>query len=368
MNHHQIDFCRSLSSNDCVSFNFISMEDVPYDKKLFGYNVYSDQFIVKAYESAETLNNAINLVRQADVLILGSDDDVFLKHINERQIVFKVSEHFQKYTYFNAMLWLAKNIKYTKKYSRIAKLNRAYLLSSSYYSSYDYRRIGFFEGKCLRWGYFPSTVDDLNAKQREYDFVWCGRFIKWKHPNYCIFAAEFLKKNNIPSKIILIGDGPLLPKIKNRIKRKKLESYFEILGSVNSSKVSSIMANCKYLLFTSDKQEGWGAVLNEAMGSGCVPIASEKAGSTKYLVSTDNGFVFNGKKEFIKMIKRAIELSNDKYKVLSENCFKAIKEQWNGENASRQLLNQINNILNTDQPSKQIKDGPASLIQEEKHL
>ena len=49
---------------------------------------------------------------------------------------------------------------------------------------------------------------------------------------------------------------------------------------------------------TSDKNEGWGAVLNEAMSSGCCPVSSIEAGATPYLVKDGvNGFSFDLKKK-----------------------------------------------------------------------
>jgi glycosyltransferase involved in cell wall biosynthesis len=37
-------------------------------------------------------------------------------------------------------------------------------------------------------------------------------------------------------------------------------------------------------IFTSDRNEGWGAVLNEAMGSGCAVVAADLIGSVPYLI------------------------------------------------------------------------------------
>ena len=40
-------------------------------------------------------------------------------------------------------------------------------------------------------------------------------------------------------------------------------------------------------------QEGWGAVLNEAMNSGCACIASHAIGSAGFLIEHgENGFVY----------------------------------------------------------------------------
>ena len=46
-------------------------------------------------------------------------------------------------------------------------------------------------------------------------------------------------------------------------------------------------------IFTSDRNEGWGAVANESMAAGCVLVASDDIGSTPYLIDAGKtGFSF----------------------------------------------------------------------------
>ncbi len=56
------------------------------------------------------------------------------------------------------------------------------------------------------------------------------------------------------------------------------------------------MERAEIYLFTSDRQEGWGAVLNEAMNSGCAVLTSHEIGATPYLVKDgENGIVFKSR-------------------------------------------------------------------------
>ena len=53
------------------------------------------------------------------------------------------------------------------------------------------------------------------------------------------------------------------------------------------------MRNHDIFIFTSDRQEGWGAVLNEAMDSGSTVVASDAIGSSPFLIKDgQNGFLF----------------------------------------------------------------------------
>lgn len=51
---------------------------------------------------------------------------------------------------------------------------------------------------------------------------------------------------------------------------------------MKASEVRSYMEKADIYLFTSDFNEGWGAVLNESMNSGCAVVASHAIGSVPF--------------------------------------------------------------------------------------
>jgi glycosyltransferase involved in cell wall biosynthesis len=54
-----------------------------------------------------------------------------------------------------------------------------------------------------------------------------------------------------------------------------------------------LMKKADIYVFASNRHEGWGAVLNEAMAEGCAVIANESAGSTHELIQHGkNGLIF----------------------------------------------------------------------------
>lgn len=61
-----------------------------------------------------------------------------------------------------------------------------------------------------------------------------------------------------------------------------LNDYVTFTGPVQSDKVRGFMERAGIFLFTSDRQEGWGAVLNESMNSGCAVVASHAIGSVPF--------------------------------------------------------------------------------------
>ena len=92
----------------------------------------------------------------------------------------------------------------------------------------------------------------------------------------------------------MIGIGNEFDAIKNLIENYNLTDCVKLLGAVKSDKVRKYMENANIFLFTSDCNEGWGAVLNESMNSGCAVVASHAIGSVPFLLENKkNGIIYN---------------------------------------------------------------------------
>lgn len=83
---------------------------------------------------------------------------------------------------------------------------------------------------------FARTTDD-NATRKEYNIdsdafvlVHIGRFEKVKNHTFIIDVFEKIREINNKAILVLVGDGPLLNDIKNKIKEKNLQDFVKILG------------------------------------------------------------------------------------------------------------------------------------------
>lgn len=106
--------------------------------------------------------------------------------------------------------------------------------------------------------------------------------IKYKHPELVIEIANHLKKNNIDFKINVLGTGEMKELLIKKIAYNNLYENVFILGAMNPNEVRKYMEKANIFLFTSNYEEGWGAVLNEAMNSGCAVVASHAIGSVPF--------------------------------------------------------------------------------------
>jgi hypothetical protein len=79
-------------------------------------------------------------------------------------------------------------------------------------------------------------------------------------------------------------------------------------------------------MFTSSAQEGWGAVLNEAMACGCAVVASSVAGSTPFLINHNNNgkiYRYGNDKNAYRAVKELL-LNKEEAEMLGKNAMKTI--------------------------------------------
>lgn len=137
-----------------------------------------------------------------------------------------------------------------------------------------------YPNKTYKWGYFPEinryNVEELfkNKNKEPITILWCGRFLKWKHPEKAVLVMKRLKGNSFDGTLDFIGVGPIYEEIRTMVNSLRLDDRIKFLGSMSPNKVREYMEKENIYLFTSDRQEGWGAVLNESMNSGCAVVAS----------------------------------------------------------------------------------------------
>lgn len=74
-----------------------------------------------------------------------------------------------------------------------------------------------------------------------------------------------LKKKGYSFKISIIGNGEMEAQLREMIRSKGVEDCVEMLGAMSPDEVRAYMERADVFLFTSDFNEGWGAVLNESI-------------------------------------------------------------------------------------------------------
>lgn len=367
---HQIPFCDTMYKFLGTNFCFVSCEEYSEERKKMGWDASIERpYEIKAYQSENMRSIALDIARNSDYMIWGSSKlEYVIERLSTGKPIIRYSERlFRKgFLYSLFHLDILKQIKFN--YS--IRSNNSYLLSASSFAPFDFAISGGRYKKRYKWGYFPQTryynLDSLFRKKSNSSFVtisWVARLIPLKHPEVVIIVAEELKKKGYNFIIKMIGTGELESEIKNQIARRDLDKYIVMKGTMTPDEVRLEMEASDLFLFTSDYNEGWGAVLNEAMNSGCVVFCSDAIGSASYLIKdSENGFLYqNGNtKELIEKIIHAIDEPTDR-KIIATNAYNSITSIWSAEIAAIRFMEWCTGIEAGDIPS--YTDGPMSEAQ-----
>lgn len=365
LNHHQIDLCDSLFGICGNDFHFIELSGLEESRKKMGFIDYSRDYKICAKDNKELTRN---LAIESDVAIMGADSYEYLKLrlCANKGLTFSYSERWLKKGLINIIspIFLRQIFLYLK----YKKSRSWYMLCASGFLSCDLNKLHLFKKRCYKWGYFPdySKPIYLNpSKANPIKLIWVGRFIDWKHPLLMFFLGMKLANAGYDFKITMIGDGPEKKKLESSLEDfPSLKSKFNLLGNQSNASVIEEMANSHIFCFTSDQQEGWGAVLGEAMAAGCCPVASSAAGATPFLIKNDmNGLVFNSEdiNDLFNKVKYLID--NPKFRIhFAEEARKTMCTHWSAPIAANNFVklckaklsgNKIPNFI--DEPCELIK-------------
>jgi glycosyltransferase involved in cell wall biosynthesis len=169
-----------------------------------------------------------------------------------------------------------------------------------------------------------------------------------------------LKDNGYKFDLDIIGTGPMESQIKNMIVSNNLQNEVKLLGSMKPEQVREHMEKANIFLFTSDFNEGWGAVLNESMNSGCGIVASHAIGSVPFLLKNKiNGLIYkNGDiNHLYQNVKYLLDNEKGCYQ-MGINAYNTLHESWNAKEAAKRVIKLSEGLLNGNVPV--FKDGPCS--------
>ncbi|MEH7125604.1 glycosyltransferase family 4 protein [Bacillus sp. JJ1773] len=348
LNHHQLPFCFEMYKVLGDDFKFVATEPIHEERLEMGYEDMSElyPFSLNSYTSQENFLSGVRLGDESDVVIIGSAPDLFIhKRLKGDKLTFRYSERV-----FKKGKWRILNprtaLSLIKKHT-LTKNKKVYMLCASAYTAADLNLVRAYKNKAYKWGYFPEVkehnIDDLFIKKKNNiipKLLWVGRLINWKHPEQALKVAYKLKKEGHHFTLDIIGVGILEKKVKEMIGALQLGDIVNLYGSMSPEHIREHMESANIFLFTSDFNEGWGAVLNESMNSGCAVVASHAIGSVPYLLkNNENGLIYeNGnEKNLFESVKKLLVTTEFREK-LGKNAHRTLVNEWNAKEAAERLL------------------------------
>ncbi len=354
LNHHQFPVASILYEKTDGQYRFIETEPMPDWIKKGGYSEYENlPWLIRSWKSKETLTEAERLVENADVVVFCNN--LFLPVIRKRleagRLTFDFGERWLKRGLVN--LLSPRLLKAQYYYHRYFYNKPLYRLNSSAYAANDFKLMHSFKDKMYKWGYFTVVPDldveriiEVRKENPKLKILAVARFLVLKHPELAVQAAARLMAKGYDFEINMYGSGPEEERIKKLIKTLGVEDYVFLKGNLPNAEILKQMQSHDMFIFTSDKNEGWGAVINEAMGNACPVVGSDAVGSVPFLIEDGkNGLIF--KSEDIDDFTAKIELllqSRELREDFARKAYSTMKNIWSPLNAAESFLQLVGDL------------------------
>lgn len=380
LNNHQANVADELWELTGHSYCFVELANLQAEHRKGDTHDYGDcPYLLRAWQSRENYARAMELARTSDCCVFSGVQA--LPFQRERMklglLSFDMSERWLKRGILN--LFSPAIMKMFLAY-HIGRWNRKpiYKLCCSAFAACDQHKVGTYRGRCYKWGYF-TRVEKFNYKETPRctetsttSFMWCARYLDWKHPELPILLAHRLKDKGYCFVIDMYGSGEYEKAARQLASDLGVTDVVRFMGIKPNDELLADMRKYNIFLFTSDKNEGWGAVANESMANGCVLVASDGIGSSPYLIDDGKtGLLFKSPQTSSNIDKpdmAALDELCEKVEYLLNNPSKQqeiqqrslalMQNEWNPRVAAERLLVLID-CLRNDQKLP-YSEGPCS--------
>lgn len=393
-NHHQRSLCEALNART-ESFTFIACSTMRDDRRALGYGeAVIPDYVLNAH-TPETREKAKTLINGADVILLGAADkemtSAALAACRRGTLTFRYSEPLiknssrrKRYALRRMKLHASNLSPLPPPLSLLAKGPRAscplYLLAVGGVTADEYASFGLFSDRAFTWGYFPAvrhrrSPEELIDEKCPSEILWVGRMIDWKHPGDLLLAAKGLASDPSapPFHVTFIGTGPLEIQLKADAVRFGLcasadtpapDDLVTFEGPMKPDAVRDRMEKAGILVSTSDKGEGWGAVINEAMSSACAVVLPYQIGASVLLRDGENGLGFHASSVPALTAHLLTLLRNPaRARRLGMNAYADVISQWNADTAAERLLTLAERLKEAPEPPDLYPPGTPCAVE-----
>ncbi len=344
---HQIPLCEVFYK--MLSDEFVFVETISRDQELPpGWRASGEQLPYVIPVDYLNTKETMDKIENAECVVIGAASNQYVKkRLKQGKLTFRYAERVYKQT-LNKYEIPARALKY---YHQFGKYKTFFLLCASAYTAADYALTGTFKRKAFKWGYFPKfncyEMENLIEAKRgcKVNILWSGRMLDWKHPEIAVRVAAFLKAEKYDFEMKIVGSGEMQYVIRKMVQELALQDCVQIEDAVTPEIVRSYMEKANIFLFTSNRNEGWGATLNEAMNSGCAVIANHMIGAVPYLLNELNGVIYQDGdfKGLCRKVEWLIKHEEEREQI-GKNAYLTIAREWNAEVAATRLIQLIDSM------------------------
>jgi glycosyltransferase involved in cell wall biosynthesis len=368
-NHHQKAFCDEMYSHLGEGFMFVETEPIEQFRAKMGWGKEEiPSYVLKTHLNEENDRRAYELADNADVVIMGTAPEKYVSHrLDMDRLTFRLSERALKEGRWKIFIpYLAKKF-YVNHISR--RKNKAlYCLCNGAFVASDFDFLmGSYKDRCYKFGYFPypealewEELAALKWQEGRTKILWCGRFLKLKRVDLLIKAAAMVRDRGYDFELEIVGNGEEEKHIRDMVSSYGLDELTVFPGYLSPEETRKEMEKADIYVCTSNKLEGWGAVIYEGLSAGCATIATSLAGATPFLIEDGvTGYVYRSGDA--KSLADRLELclgDRETAKEMGHRAYEQMRNSWNPAEAARRVLDVSEHLLKGEEFF--YEEGPLS--------
>lgn len=343
LNNHQANVADELWRLTGHSYCFVELANLQAEHRKGDTHDYSDRpYYLRAWQSDTDCLKAMELAVTAECCVFSGVQALpFQKERMKRGLLsFDMSERWLKRGFLN--LFSPPILKMFVAYHFGGWHKKPlYKLCCSAFAAADQRRLQTYRNRCYKWGYFTSVEKNFDEMSRGgvsisnttgTSMMWCARYLKLKHPELPLLMAARLRAEGYRFTLDMYGCGEYEKQAQRFANKLGVNDIVRFVGSKPNDELMVDMRRHSIFLFTSDRNEGWGAVANESMANGCALVASDGIGSSPYLIENGKtGLLFISPKtssSFENPDMEALDSLCEKVKFLLDNPQELQKIRW----------------------------------------
>ena len=250
-------------------------------KNTFNFAVYRELPHLLEQDSYDIVIDDLNKIPFYSPWITKKPVLALMMHLFRKSIFSEVSIPFASYVYLTESLipWCYKN---------------NYFAALSESSKQDLIKMGIKPNKIVT---IPPGIDLAQYKpnyvlKEKNLIIHTGRLKKYKSVDHLLLATQKLSQKRNDFKVVIIGDGDDLPRLKDMTKKLAVEKYVTFTGYIPESEKLTYYQKATVLVENSIK-EGWGMIVIEANACGTPVVSARSPGLRDAVLDEQTGFLYD---------------------------------------------------------------------------
>lgn len=165
----------------------------------------------------------------------------------------------------------------------------------SHFAANFYRHLGVSEEKLYPFGYFrahPVVPPSVPMSSRQVEIIYVGQFIQRKGLDILLLAMDPLLAMYSQLSLTLVGQGVEQEWLRKTVEQRGWAARVQIEPSLPFDQIPQRIGRASLLVLPS-YWDGWGLVVNEALGVGVPAVVSDQCGAADLIQDGVNGYRFS---------------------------------------------------------------------------